>query len=417
MFDTVCSYPLPADIFTQAIHPTEPIVSVGLSSGHVETFKLPAEHETEPGEKKNGLGHIDTVWQTRRHKGSCRSLTFGIDGDILYSAGTDGWVKAANSETGRVVTKFAVPMPRDKTFHDTDSPCLLHALSPQTLLLATDSSALHIFDLRSPSTEVSARPEQTHYPHDDYISSLTPLPPSEMSTSGFSKQWITTGGTTIAVTDLRRGVMVRSEDQGEELISSTYVTGLKAGGTSKGEKLVVGGGSGVITLWEKGVWDDQDERIIVDKSPLGGESLEVLTKAPDEVSNGKVVVAGLSDGRLKFIQLGSNNIISETRHDEVEGVAGLGFDVCGRMVSSGGSIVKVWHEAPETTGKGKDNWAPSKRHLEDSDDDDDDDDSDKESAAESEEEEKEEKRRRKRKRGKGKDRTGGQHVMAFKDLD
>ena len=132
-----------------------------------------------------------------------------------------------------------------RSLHDTDSPCLLHALSPQTLLLATDSSALHIFDLRSPSTEVSARPEQTHYPHDDYISSLTPLPPSEMSTSGFSKQWITTGGTTIAVTDLRRGVMVRSEDQGEELISSTYVTGLKAGGTSKGEKLVVGGGSGV----------------------------------------------------------------------------------------------------------------------------------------------------------------------------
>ncbi|KAF3482917.1 WD repeat protein [Arthroderma uncinatum] len=392
MFDTVCSYPLPADIFTQAIHPTEPIVSVGLSSGHVETFKLPAEHGSDPGEHKNGLGHIDTIWKTRRHKGSCRSLAFGIDGEMLYSAGTDGWVKAAKSETGRVVTKFAVPRPKE--------------------------SALHIFDLRAPSTEVSARPEQTHYPHDDYISSLTPLPPSEMSTSGFSKQWITTGGTTIAVTDLRRGVMVRSEDQGEELTSSTYVTGLKAGGTSKGEKLVVGGASGIVTLWEKGAWDDQDERITVDRSPLGGESLEVLANVPDEISNGKVVVAGLGDGRLKFIQLGSNSIISETRHDEVEGVAGLGFDIGGRMVSSGGSIVKVWHEAPGN-GSGQDNWASSsKRHFEDSDDDDDDEaDSDQEDAPESDEGEKEDKKRKKRKRGKGKDRTGGQHVMAFKDLD
>ncbi|KAK2822989.1 WD repeat-containing protein jip5 [Arthroderma sp. PD_2] len=415
MFDTVCSYPLPADIFTQAIHPTEPIVSVGLSSGHVETFKLPAEHGSELGEKKNGLGHIDTIWKTRRHKGSCRSLAFGIDGEMLYSAGTDGWVKAAKSETGRVVTKFAVPRPGEKSLHDIDAPCLLHALSPQTLLLATDSSALHIFDLRTPSTDVSARPEQTHYPHDDYISSLTPLPPSEMSTSGFSKQWITTGGTTIAVTDLRRGVMVRSEDQGEELTSSTYVTGLKAGGTSKGEKLVVGGASGIITLWEKGAWDDQDERITVDRSPLGGESLEVLANVPDEISNSKVVVAGLGDGRLKFIQLGSNGVVSETRHDEVEGVAGLGFDVGGRMVSSGGSIVKVWHEAPGI-GSGKDNWAASsKRHLEDSDDDEAD--SDQEDTAESDVGEKEDKKRKKRKRGKGKDRTGGQHVMAFKDLD
>lgn len=147
------------------------------------------------------------------------------------------------------------PAPNSKP----DNPTLLHALSPQTLLVATDSAALHLYDLRAPST-LRSKPSQTHRPHDDYISSLTPLPPTEASTSGFSKQWITTGGTTLAVTDLRRGVLVKSEDQEEEFLSSVFVGGLRARpGRSKGEKVVVGSSSGVLTLWERGVWDDQDE--------------------------------------------------------------------------------------------------------------------------------------------------------------
>ncbi|KAK2741244.1 WD repeat-containing protein jip5 [Myotisia sp. PD_48] len=411
MFDTLCSYPVKSDIFTQAIHPTEPLVSVGLSSGHVETFRLPAEIDPGSGEKK-GLGHIDTAWQTRRHKGSCRSVVFGTDGEILYSAGTDGWVKAAKAESGRVQAKFAVPRTGDKSNLEADSPCLIHALSPQTLLLATDSSALHLYDLRALSSEVSARPQQTHYPHDDYISSLTPLPPSETSTSGFSKQWVTTGGTTIAVTDLRRGVLVRSEDQGEELTSSVYVSGLKAGGTSKGEKLVVGGGGGILTLWEKGVWDDQDERIVVDSARFGGESLDVLAQLPDQISHEKVVAVGLSDGRLKFAQIGGNKIVGEARHDEVDGVVGLGFDPAGRMVSSGGSIVKVWHEAIGNEIESSDEEGPKKRILdgEGSSDDSDQDSTDGEQENKN--------KRKKRKKGRGKDRSGGgPQLMAFKDLD
>ena len=109
MFDTVCSYPVQSDIFTQAIHPSEPLVSVGLSSGHVQTFHLPTTSDGGSAAAKNGFGHIDTVWQTRRHKGSCRCVAFGHDGRTLYSAGTDGWVKAASSETGRVEVKTAVP--------------------------------------------------------------------------------------------------------------------------------------------------------------------------------------------------------------------------------------------------------------------------------------------------------------------
>lgn len=130
-YETVCTLPLKADLFAQAVHPSEPILSVGLTSGHVETFRLPAaEHsDDEDGDDDdediegssrlsatngNGTGHIDTIWSTRRHKGSCRCLTFGIDGETLYSAGTDGIVKVAKVETGVVVNKILIPQAKSK---------------------------------------------------------------------------------------------------------------------------------------------------------------------------------------------------------------------------------------------------------------------------------------------------------------
>lgn len=119
MFDTVCTLPLSADLFSQAIHPSEPVVSVGLSTGHVQTFRLPAEESDSEDDgvsnssSRNGKGHIDTMWRTRRHKGSCRCLGFGVDGETLYSAGTDGLVKAARAETGVVENKIAIPTEKD----------------------------------------------------------------------------------------------------------------------------------------------------------------------------------------------------------------------------------------------------------------------------------------------------------------
>lgn len=206
----------------------------------------------------------------------------------------------------------------------------------------------------------------------------------------------------MAVTDLRRGVLVRSENQEEELVSSIFMGGLPSSGTSRGEKLIVGGASGILTLWEKGAWDDQDERIYVDRNADGGDSIETMAVGPDYL--GKVVAAGLSNGKVKFVRIGPNQVVSEVVHDEIDGVVGLGFDVEGRMVSGGGQTVKVWHEAEENIeGSGDED-------MDDSDDDKDSDNSDAERREDT-------KDRKKRKKSKGKDRTGGQHVMAFHDLD
>lgn len=423
MLDTLCALPLSADLFAQAVHPTEPLVTVGLSSGHVQTLKLPPVDDEDDEEKRpatlpgrrgsNGTDVVDTAWRTKRHKGSCRCLAYSIDGRQLYSAGTDGIVKAADSATGTVTGKVAIPLNPSNSKDLIDAPTVIHALSPQTLLLSTDSGALHLYDLRDPAPSlpvdqsktafITTKPSQTYHPHADYISSLSPIPPSAASTSGFSKQWITTGSTTLALTDLRRGVLAKSEDQEELLLSCLYVTGLpaKKSSGSTGEKAVVGGGDGVITLWEKGQWDDQDERIVVSRDK---ETLDCMAHIPDGIGGfGKKIAVGLGDGTVRFVKLGANKVIGQVQHDEVEGVVELGFDVGGRMISGGGQIVKVWRESiqgeedqEEDEEESEAPGAVSKRSAAASDDSDDDDDSN-----DSSEDEKTRKPRKKRKRGKG----------------
>lgn len=110
MFDTICSLPLTSDLFAQSIHPISPLIALGLASGHVQIHRLPFCNSTN-GRAPPGAGHgtIETAWRTHRHKGSCRSLSFGPDGALLFSAGADGLVKVATTETGQVVSKVAIP--------------------------------------------------------------------------------------------------------------------------------------------------------------------------------------------------------------------------------------------------------------------------------------------------------------------
>jgi hypothetical protein len=83
MYDTVCTLPLSSELFTQALHPTDTVLAVGLASGHVQTFRLPATGHggRDDDEVNSGFGKVETQWRTRRHQGSCRSLTFSPDGE------------------------------------------------------------------------------------------------------------------------------------------------------------------------------------------------------------------------------------------------------------------------------------------------------------------------------------------------
>ena len=332
-------------------------------------------------------------------------------------------IKLFDTETGKVTAKYAIPLDEAG---DVDRPTVLKVVGENGLLVATDSGRLELRDLRSSAGTVNGSGKSNTKPgasglwtpHDsEHINDLILLPASESSTSGIPKSCVSVGGTTLAVTDFRKGVVSKSEEQDVELTSITLVEGLKKGGTSVGEKVLVGQGDGVVSLWERGVWGDLDERIVVDRTAAGVESLvEVplhLCKGKVK-TNEKIVAAGLEDGRVRFLRVGRNGVLNEwdIKHDDVEGVAGLGFDVAGRLVSGGGQTVKVWTEAIGAPGGSRAavgtmgagvplDEVAAKRSLDgDSEDEDGSDDS-------SEEESKEKSRRKKRKRNKGKDKSGG----------
>ena len=276
--------------------------------------------------------------------------------------------------------------------------------SEQTLLLATDSSALYVYDVRVPTVSPTVRPSQTYHPHDDYVTSISAL--QHTGDVGMKLQWLSTGGTTVAVTDLRRGILVQSEDQQEELLSSAVL---------ENQKVIVGGSKGTLRVWQAGVWDDNETTVDMDER-RSKASVETLVPIPGS----NVVAAGMDDGFVRFMyMLGDKGQLlngSSVRHDDLEAVTSLGFVDGGRMISGGGTNLMIWEDKHnDPRGYNSDplfSGATTQSGLLDSD-------GDREPAEDrnsSDDEDSSRKKKKRRKNNKGKA-SSNNGLIGFKDLD
>ena len=208
--------------------------------------------------------------------------------------------------------------------------------------------------------------------------------------------------------DIRQGVLVKSEDQGEELLSSCIVD----------RKLVIGSEKGLLRVWQVGLWDDNEQTVAVAGK---GASVDVLAT----VGQNPMVAVGSDDGVVRFVDMSRKRpkVLQdgEVRHDEVEGVLGLGFEVGRRMISGGGHVIKVWEDSikvddgededSDDEGLGATNGKRVNGFGSDQDE-------SEEDGKESSDEEQQQRKKKRRKRNKGKSQSGGQrHVMAFKGMD
>lgn len=55
-------------------------------------------------EQSKDLG-VETLWKTKRHKGSVRAICFDAKGDSIFSIGTDNILKKADAMTGKVTKR------------------------------------------------------------------------------------------------------------------------------------------------------------------------------------------------------------------------------------------------------------------------------------------------------------------------
>jgi hypothetical protein len=121
---------------------------------------------------------------------------------------------------------------------------------------------------------------------------------------------------------------------------------------------------------------------------------------------------------IACVAIGQNKVIDVFNHDEVEAVSAIGFDVGNRMISGGGSIVKVWQEKMHldeeeeeeaVNGNGTGKRAPDSDDSDEDEDSDDDSDSDAPAAKQ--------KRKKRKKAGKLQNTVVRSNMGTFKGLD
>ncbi|CAM0136757.1 WD repeat-containing protein jip5 [Umbelopsis sp. WA50703] len=250
--------PVPANIqfdnqvFDFAFHPTEDIVTAGLITGHIESYRY-------------GLEENENLWKQRLTKKSIRGLEYNIDGSVLYSISKDKSISAIDSSTGATKLKLT-------DAHEQPLNSLL-VLNENMLATGDDQGVIKLWDNRSQKCVM------TYTEHDDFI--------ADMTYQKEKKTLIAVGGDGFLSTwDIRKpNVAAMSDCMDDELLSVELV--------KNGKKAVVGSQDGVLSLWTYGDWGDYSDRFLGHPS-----SIDTICKLDEDT-----ICTGSSDGIIRIISI------------------------------------------------------------------------------------------------------------------
>ncbi|CCH42250.1 putative WD repeat-containing protein [Wickerhamomyces ciferrii] len=383
-----------APLFALAAHPTKPIIVSGLANGYVfmieyDSTKLSvyqhdqkesiAKEEKEKAKSKkqelessskskkkqkfwkvhlisknseddlnNG---IKTIWKTKRHKGSVRSICFNAEGDEIYTVGSDNVIKRANAITGKVLKKIEI-----------DSKVLItKIIKSQThpfIITGDEVGNIRIFDINLKQINIIQNV------HDDAINNIIQL--SHKS----AYQFLSVGSTTLSTWDIRKQEpKMTSENQEDEILSCTFVD------PTQGDTLVCGMGEGIVTIWKQSKNDyvDQLSRVKVSKD----ESIDSVIST---LNNDDCIWAGCSNGSISKINAKKGQVIETRIHGSIDEVSFLDLDFEYRLISAGMDKLKLWNnDDDDDEDEDEEVFSEELSDSEEEDEDDEDDEDDEES--------------------------------------
>lgn len=338
----------PADpLFSFASHPTEPIFVTGSATGRVQAYRYNIEELKEVRKDFDGEPYIisclqnddflddtiDILWQTKRHKGSCRDMKFDLPskGGKIHTIGSEGVIKTADLITGKVINKYS---------HNIDNEELKMTKCSSTpgkefLIVGDENGGLRCHDTRSKNLQLAFKNFKDLHNGEGINSINFKWPKSDYKI-------ITTGSTTVCELDLRKpeAPVRESEDQEDEVLGAVWVD------QERQDTMVCGMGEGIVTVWKPEInkWEDQYSRVKISK----GESIDCLVSAMD--SQGKYIWAGSSDGSINKVDINQSKVIEHLlqndpeNKDMVDEVTGLDLDYEYRLVSCGMDGLTLWDD-------------------------------------------------------------------------
>ncbi|CAI4053918.1 hypothetical protein N7582_005852 [Saccharomyces uvarum] len=292
-----------------------------------------ADEEEQKMEQSKDLG-VETLWKTKRHKGSVRAICFDAKGDSIFSIGTDNILKKADAMTGKVIKKVNLSslFESEKKKNDKFTKLCISQTHP-FILIGDESGDVHV--LNSENLTLTNTVHSIHF--GDSINDIFHFDKKSIY------KFISLGQTTLAYFDVRDkdakpntpenedGKIMVSEDQEDEVLCGCFVD------PDVADTLVCGMGEGIATVWKPNKNDlvDQMSRIKISKD----ESIDCIIPT---LQDDNCVWCGCSNGNIYKLNAKLGKVVEVRNHNNLDEVNFLDLDCEYRVVSGGLENIKIW---------------------------------------------------------------------------